>query len=190
VEFLGTICNRKEIMGTEKVYRGSKVVLKIKKRGGERMVRRLSEEQEQRLFDIYYAERLDFFKNRTLPAILYNEFAPSYGWTGVNSSREYLDLIRLIYSDDERRFYQMLRKYRIDEDDLPRSIRELAYVIGPEVEKDIKRGRIDIEELFLKFFDYNDLIIDFENWLEELDDDEIEEYLSRWERMFGRRRGK
>jgi hypothetical protein len=154
------------------------------------MARRLNKEQEQKLFDVFYAERLDFFKNRTLPAILYNEFAPSYGWTGVRSSREYLDLIRLIYSDNERRFYQILRKYRIDEDDLPWSIKELAYVIGPEVEKDIKRGRIDIEELFLKFFDYSDIIRDFEEWLEELDDDEIEEYLNKYERMFGKRKGK
>jgi hypothetical protein len=154
------------------------------------MLKGLSKEQEQMLFDVYYEERLDFFKNRTLQAILYNEFAPAWGWDGVRSSKEYLDLIRLIYSDNEKRFYQILKKYRIDEDDLPYSIKELAYVIGPEVEKDIKKGKIDIEELFLKFFDYNDIVSDFENWLEELDDEEIEGYLNKWEKMFGKRRNR
>jgi hypothetical protein len=153
------------------------------------MAERLSEEQMEKLFDVYYEERLEFFKNRTLPAILYNEFAPSYGWTGVRSSKEYLDLIRLIYSDDERRFYQILRKYRINEDELPWSVREVADVIGPEVEKDIKKGRVDVEELMLKFFDYADITREFEEWLDELDDDEIEKYLGKWERMFGKRRG-
>jgi hypothetical protein len=143
------------------------------------MAERLSEEQMQKLFDVYYEDRLNLFKNHTLPAILYNEFAPSWGWTGVRSSREYLNLIRLIYSNNEKRFYQILRKYRIDEDDPPHFIKELAYVIGPEVEKDIKKGKIDIEELLLEFFDYNDIVRDFEEWLEELDDEEIEEYLKK-----------
>jgi hypothetical protein len=154
------------------------------------MAERLSEEQVQKLFDVYYAERLDFFKNRTLQAILYNEFAPAWGWDGVSSSEDYLDIIRLIYSDNEKRFYQILKKHRIDEDDLPYSVRELAYAIGPEVEKDIKRGKIDIEDLFEKFFDYGDIVIDFEDWLEKLDDDEIEEYLNKWEQMFGKRKSR
>jgi hypothetical protein len=152
------------------------------------VVRRLSEEEEQKLFDVYYEERLNFFKNYTLQAILYNKFAPSWDWDGVRSSREYLDLIRLIYSDNEKRFYQILKKHRIDEDDLPDSVRELAYVIGPEVEKDIERGKLDIEEIFFKFYDYGSVLADFEDWLDKLDDDEIEEYLKKWELMFGRRK--
>jgi hypothetical protein len=118
------------------------------------------------------------FKTYTLWAILENKYAPAYGWRGVTFPREYINLMKVIYKNDMDRFWEIVEKYDIDMVDLP-DMDELIDIFTVEVKEDIKRGKLNVEDLMLEFFDYDDIWEDFERWLEELDDEEIEEYLKK-----------
>jgi hypothetical protein len=51
------------------------------------------------LEDIYYGEKMQFFIKYTLPAMLRNQYAPSYGWCADFTKKTYLEFIDRLYGN-------------------------------------------------------------------------------------------
>jgi len=144
----------------------------------------------------YYEDRLSEFIEYTLPAMVSNRFAPSYGWDGVFDKKTYLEFIDRLY-DESCYGEEYIRKeianhitsyfsreeieeafdYYGEEDGMAWLIEEayrsleLDDIIGfflLKVSKDLASGVINIEQFFDSYIFEQFDCEDFENWEKEM----------------------
>jgi len=146
------------------------------------------------IYDIVYRERLHFFESYTLPSMLYNRYAPAFGWNAdFRNEEEYMRAIDEIYNEQGfakeyiiNDIVKNIKDYKT-EDELKEdlewfsdiesiaedifdkfSIREVIDFLAPKVEKDLKDGKLDIGDIFDRFFFY-DHTADFLTLIEDSD---------------------